>query len=77
MRRVDIDTSIDLFGRLKRARVIRGVPASLVYTGLGDIRSASGLQPSDSVLSADPGDVASLCTRILSAPEATKASDEV
>lgn len=77
VRNVDIDSSIDLFSRLKRARVIQGVPASLVYTGLGDTRTPAGLQPADSVLSADPIAVAALCARILSAPGPAKASDEV
>lgn len=77
VRDVDIDNSIELFSRLKRARVITGVPASLVYTSLGDTKSPAGLQPADSVLSADPEAVAALCTRILSAPENTKASDHV
>ena len=77
VRNVDIDNSIELFSRLKRARVITGVPASLVYTSLGDTKSPAGLQPADSVLSADPAAVAALCTRILSAPEHTKASDHV
>lgn len=65
VRHTDIDESLELFSTLKKARVITGVPASLLYTQMGDTSTVAGLQPQDSCLSGDPIAAGEMSARLL------------
>ena len=60
---IDVDTSLDVYSRFKRARMLKGIPALFVwYTPLAE--GAMPFPPDDSCVSAVPGEVGEFFERI-------------